>query len=64
MLGGLGTQELLIILAIIIVVFGASKLPQIGAGMGKGIKNFKKEMKQEEKTVEQAPEKEEESKEA
>lgn len=64
MLGGLGTQELLIILAIVIVVFGASKLPQLGAGVGKGIKNFKKEMKPDEKTVEQASDKEKEEKEA
>jgi len=39
---GLGFPELLIILIIIIVLFGASKLPQIGSGLGKGIQNFKK----------------------
>ncbi len=38
---GLGIPELLIILAIIIVIFGASRLPEIGRGIGKGIKNFK-----------------------
>lgn len=42
MLGGLGMPELLIILVIIMIVFGAGKLPDIGAGMGKAIKNFKK----------------------
>ena len=38
---GLGLPELLIILAIIILIFGASRLPEIGRGIGKGIKNFK-----------------------
>lgn len=38
---GLGTQELLIILALVMVVFGAGKLPQVGTAMGKGIRNFK-----------------------
>ena len=38
---GIGIPELLIILAIIIVIFGASRLPEIGRGIGKGIKNFK-----------------------
>jgi sec-independent protein translocase protein TatA len=38
---GLGTQELLIILALVMIVFGASKLPQIGSSLGKGLKNFK-----------------------
>jgi sec-independent protein translocase protein TatA len=39
---GFGVQELLIILGIAIVVFGPSKLPQIGAGLGKAIRDFKK----------------------
>ncbi|PLY05435.1 MAG: twin-arginine translocase TatA/TatE family subunit [Desulfuromonas sp.] len=38
---GLGTQELLIILALVMIVFGAGKLPQVGSAMGKGIRNFK-----------------------
>lgn len=38
---GLGTQELVIILAIIFLVFGAKRLPEIGSGLGKAIKNFK-----------------------
>ncbi len=42
---GLGVTELLIIFAIIMVVFGARKLPEIGAGLGKGIKNFKRATK-------------------
>jgi sec-independent protein translocase protein TatA len=39
---GIGFSELLIILVIVLVIFGANKLPQIGEGMGKAIKNFKK----------------------
>lgn len=44
---GLGLPELLIILFIILIIFGAGKLPQIGEGLGKGISNFKKSLKQE-----------------
>jgi sec-independent protein translocase protein TatA len=39
---GIGMPELLIILVIILIIFGAGKLPQIGEGIGKGIRNFKK----------------------
>ncbi len=39
---GLGVTELIIILVIVVVFFGASKLPEIGRGIGEGIKNFKK----------------------
>jgi sec-independent protein translocase protein TatA len=39
---GIGFPELLVILVIVLVIFGANKLPEIGAGMGKAIKNFKK----------------------
>ena len=41
MIGGLGMPELIIILVIILIIFGAGKLPEIGAGLGKGIRNFK-----------------------
>jgi sec-independent protein translocase protein TatA len=41
MFGRLGVPELIIILAIIILIFGANRLPEIGRGIGKGIKNFK-----------------------
>lgn len=43
---GIGIPEFLIILAIIIVIFGASRLPEIGRGIGKGIKNFKEATKE------------------
>ncbi len=39
---GIGMPELMIILVIILIIFGAGKLPEIGGAIGKGIKNFKK----------------------
>jgi len=41
----LGFQELLIILLIVVVLFGATKLPQLGRGIGEGIRNFRKGIK-------------------
>jgi sec-independent protein translocase protein TatA len=43
---GLGTQELIIILVIVVVLFGATRLPQIGSGIGQAIKNFKKSVRE------------------
>ena len=40
---GIGMPELIIIMVIIMIIFGAGKLPEIGAGVGKAIKNFKGE---------------------
>ena len=40
-MGSLGLPELIIILIIIILIFGANRLPEIGRGIGKGIRNFK-----------------------
>ena len=44
-----GGTELLIILAIVVLLFGAKKIPELAKGFGKGIKNFKEEMKEEDK---------------
>ena len=38
---GLGIPELIVIILLIILIFGASRLPEIGRGLGKGIRNFK-----------------------
>ena len=43
---GLGLPELLIILVIVVLLFGAGRLPQIGSGLGEGIRNFRKSMKE------------------
>jgi len=45
MFGSLGLPELLVIFAIILVVFGAGKLPQLGKGLGEGISNFRQGLK-------------------
>ncbi|MDK2956386.1 MAG: sec-independent protein translocase protein TatA [Desulfovibrionales bacterium] len=42
MIGGIGIWELLLILVIVLIIFGANKLPEIGGGLGRAIKNFKK----------------------
>ena len=50
MLGGkIGLPELLILLAIVFFLFGAKRLPEIGKGIGEGIKNFKGAMKRDDK---------------
>jgi len=38
---GLGMPELIVIMVIVLIIFGAGKLPEIGAGLGRGIRNFK-----------------------
>jgi sec-independent protein translocase protein TatA len=38
---GLGLPEILIVLVIVVLIFGASRLPELGKGLGKGIRNFK-----------------------
>jgi len=51
---GIGFPELMIILVIIMIVFGAGKLPEIGSAFGNSIKNFKKSMKEAEEIQEAA----------
>src|SRR5205809_5935306 len=46
MFGSLGITELILILVIVLIVFGAGKLPKIGEGMGKALKGFKKEIRE------------------
>ncbi len=57
---GIGVQELVIILVIILIIFGAGKLPEIGSALGKGIKNFKKSMNENNEITDQAAQKEKE----
>ena len=49
---GIGLPELSILLVIVLVVFGAGKLPTIGAGVGKSIRNFKNAITESDKSVE------------
>jgi sec-independent protein translocase protein TatA len=46
-MGRIGLPELMIILIIVIVIFGANRLPQLGKGIGSAIKNFKEGLKDE-----------------
>jgi sec-independent protein translocase protein TatA len=57
---GIGVQELVIILIIVLIIFGAGKLPEIGSALGKGIKNFKKSMNENNEITDQAAKKEKE----
>ena len=43
---GLGFPELIVIMVIVLIIFGAGKLPEIGGALGKGIKSFKKSIKE------------------
>jgi sec-independent protein translocase protein TatA len=54
---GLGLPELLIILVIVVLLFGAGRLPQIGSGVGEGIRNFKKAIKDDKNEVDVTPQK-------
>lgn len=55
MIGGLGVWELVIILGILLLVFGPSRLGDLGSSLGKGIKGFRKSMKDDE--IDVTPEK-------
>ncbi len=52
---GLGTQELLVILIIALFLFGGKKLPEIGAGLGKGLRAFKKGLSEIDEGVQKEP---------
>ncbi len=45
MFGSLGLPELLVILVIVVLIFGANRLPQLARGLGSSVKNFKEGMK-------------------
>jgi sec-independent protein translocase protein TatA len=52
---GMGTTELIIILVIVFLIFGVSKIPQMGKGLGEGIRNFKSAIKEINKDPEEKP---------
>lgn len=52
MFGSLGFPEMLLILLIVILIFGTSRIPELGKGLGEGIKNFKKAVKGDEEKEE------------
>ena len=54
--GGLGPLELLIILGIVVLLFGATRLTDVGKGLGKGIREFRKEMKSDDEDEEKEKE--------
>ena len=45
MIPRLGTGELIVILVIVVLIFGVNKIPQLGKGLGEGIRNFKSSLK-------------------
>lgn len=54
-IGSLGLPEILIILAIVVLIFGARKLPELGRGVGESIKNFRTAMRSTEDDAGNAP---------
>jgi sec-independent protein translocase protein TatA len=55
---GLGMPELIVILVIVLVIFGANRLPQLGEGLGKAIKGFKKGISDSNESVKDSDKKE------
>ena len=54
-MGRVGLPEMLIILAIVVIIFGANRLPGLGRGIGSAIKNFKEGIKSEDETADHKP---------
>lgn len=52
MIGGIGPTEIIILLVIILIIFGAGKLPEIGGALGKGLRRFKKETQEQDESDE------------
>jgi len=54
--GGLGPTEILVILLIVLLLFGAKRIPEVAQGLGKGLREFKKAAKDIQKDIDQAGE--------
>ena len=54
MLGGIGAQELILIFLVILLLFGARRIPEIASGLGKGLREFKKAMRDTQDEIEKA----------
>ncbi|MCR4417360.1 MAG: twin-arginine translocase TatA/TatE family subunit [Ignavibacteria bacterium] len=63
MFGNIGTGEIILILLVVLILFGAKKIPELAQGLGKGIREFKKAMRDVEEEIKQEPEKIESKKE-
>jgi len=57
MIGGIGAQELVLILLVVLLLFGAKRIPEIAQGLGKGISEFKKAMRDTKDEIEKPAEK-------
>jgi len=55
-IGNLGPTEMIFVMLILLVVFGAKRLPELGAGLGKGIREFKRSMREINNDIERAAE--------
>lgn len=53
LIGGLGTQEILLIVVVAVLLFGGKKIPELAKGLGEGIRNFKSSVKGEEEKVDE-----------
>ncbi|MGE5432742.1 MAG: twin-arginine translocase TatA/TatE family subunit [Syntrophomonadaceae bacterium] len=62
MFGNLGTAEIVIIILVILIFFGAKKIPELAQGVGKGMKEFKKALKDVDEDSKSTPENKEEKK--
>ena len=56
MLGGIGAQELILIFLVILLLFGAKRIPEIASGLGKGLREFKRAMRETQDEIEKAGE--------
>lgn len=55
---GMGTTELIVVLVIVVLIFGVNKIPQLGKGLGEGIRNFKSAIKTAHEDPEEKPKQE------